>query len=119
MGKQCVPGDSREVGACNTKGCGIERFCTWGDWTAYTECSAACGPGTQERSRELKVVSEEPEEPIDSSILAAMTDQVEAEPSYSQSLFASSAGFAAVLAASAFVKRGPRRYAVAPSSETD
>jgi hypothetical protein len=48
-----------------------------------------------------------------------MTDQVDEQPSYSQSVFASSAGFAAVVAVTALFKRGSRRYEVAPSSETD
>jgi hypothetical protein len=119
MGKQCVPGDSREVGACNMKTCGVERYCTWSSWSVFSECSAACGPGTKTRERELEVVSEEPAAPIDSSILAALNDQVDEAPSSSRNLFASSAGFAAVIAVTALFQRGPRRYAVAPSSETD
>jgi hypothetical protein len=71
------------------------------------------------RERELEVVTEEPETPLDSSILAAMNDQVEEEPgTYSRNVFASGAGFTAVVAVSAFFKRGPR-YVVAPTRETD
>jgi hypothetical protein len=118
MGKQCEPGDSREVGECNKQACGVERFCTWSSWSSYSECSAKCGPGTKTRTRELQVVSTKPAAPLDSSILAAMTDPVGEKPSYSRNVVASSAGFAAVVAMSAMLKRRPR-YAVAPSSEAD
>jgi hypothetical protein len=47
-----------------------------------------------------------------------MTDPVAEKPSYSQSVVASSAGFAAVVAVSTLLKRRPR-YAVAPSREAD
>jgi len=118
MGKQCEPGDSREVGQCNKQKCGVERYCTWSEWSAYSQCSAKCGPGTKFRTRELEVVSTKPAAPLDSSILAAMTDPVAEKPSYSRSVVASSAGFAAVVAVSTLLKRRPR-YAVAPSSEAD
>ena len=44
--------------------------------------------------------------------------EVGEKPSYSRNVVASSAGFAAVVAMSAMLKRRPR-YAVAPSSEAD
>ena len=55
-GGACAFGRSVEDKACNTQPCG-RQFCTWDDWSMWTDCTRTCGTGSTQRSRLLKKVS--------------------------------------------------------------
>eukprot|EP01127_Copromyxa_protea_P017750 TRINITY_DN5457_c0_g1_i1.p1 TRINITY_DN5457_c0_g1~~TRINITY_DN5457_c0_g1_i1.p1 ORF type:complete len:488 (-),score=87.74 TRINITY_DN5457_c0_g1_i1:67-1530(-) len=38
-----------DVRGCNTQACPVD--CTWNEWSPYSECSADCNGGTQQRTR--------------------------------------------------------------------
>lgn len=97
--------DSRQVAPCAPTPCGTERFCVWGDWSAPSECSAQCGPGTQRRTRDLEIAYSRPSdgEAIDTSVLAEVRS-----PGLGATLGAAGAGLAAVLLTAAAIGRGTR-----------
>lgn len=47
-GKNCTGGCVQNV-TCNTAGCPVD--CKWGQWTAWTTCTATCGNGTTSKTR--------------------------------------------------------------------
>merc|ERR550532_352491 len=51
-GKACEPFEAEEVGACPRQ-CHERRYCTWGDWAAWGQCTARCGAGKRMRVRYL------------------------------------------------------------------
>jgi len=72
LGKPCASQDSYEVAGCSLESCGggAMQYCTWSDWSPFTECSAPCGGGTMERTRRLETSGYEPS---DGAYLAAMS----------------------------------------------
>jgi len=54
-GKPCERFASEESGPCPLgRSCGnTPKFCTWGEWAAWSECSAKCGEGKRLRRRYL------------------------------------------------------------------
>lgn len=50
-GKNCETADSEEITTCDVP-CG-KTYCTWGDWQAYGDCTASCGPAQKARRRYL------------------------------------------------------------------
>lgn len=49
---------STEIGKCNVEPCSKPRYCSWGLWSDWGECSVTCDGGEQRRHRSLvKVMS--------------------------------------------------------------
>jgi hypothetical protein len=108
FGKECSADESREVSPCNTHQCGQEVFCIWGDWSAFSPCSATCGAGTKKRSRGLELSPVVAKDALDTSYLAQL------EPptlGLSGAMLCSTLGLATVLLGS-MVARVFRRSAV-------
>ncbi|CAD7922585.1 unnamed protein product [Amoebophrya sp. A120] len=59
-GTECRMMDAQEEAPCNTHVCGEVNYCTWSDWTEFSECSVTCGLGSMERSRTLSHSTEKP-----------------------------------------------------------
>lgn len=49
--------DSEQVTKCD-KPC-TKTYCTWGDWTGFSECTSSCGPAQKSRRRYLESSTEE------------------------------------------------------------
>lgn len=71
-GKPCEAQDSYEVGSCNLQKCdgGAVEYCVWADWGVFSECTAPCGGGTNERVRKLQMSAYPP---ADGGYLSAMS----------------------------------------------
>uniref|UniRef100_A0A7S4GQJ7 Spondin-like TSP1 domain-containing protein n=1 Tax=Oxyrrhis marina TaxID=2969 RepID=A0A7S4GQJ7_OXYMA len=56
-GGQPCTGDLHGTETCNTQSCPGQsrRDCVWGSWNPWSGCSATCGGGQKQRSREIKV----------------------------------------------------------------
>eukprot|EP00928_Gymnodinium_smaydae_P010177 TRINITY_DN13817_c0_g1_i2.p1 TRINITY_DN13817_c0_g1~~TRINITY_DN13817_c0_g1_i2.p1 ORF type:complete len:857 (+),score=141.13 TRINITY_DN13817_c0_g1_i2:324-2894(+) len=52
-GQICDLKDAKEIGYCRSECMDDQIFCTWGDWSSYSECSAMCGPSIKTRTRSL------------------------------------------------------------------
>jgi len=52
-GIDCPAGDLTDEAPCNTQSCPVD--CVQTDWTDWTDCSAKCGGGTQQRGRSTTV----------------------------------------------------------------
>lgn len=61
-GEQCSHGDAEQVKKC-PRFCHAQSYCGWSDWQSWSSCSAACGSGIQERSRELRPMQHPPNAP--------------------------------------------------------
>ena len=55
-GGAACPSTLEEQRQCNTHPCPVD--CQVGAWSAWSECSASCGTGTQTRTREIVVAAE-------------------------------------------------------------
>jgi len=55
-GGQEAAGVDREVQTCKERECSID--CVWNDWAAWGDCSAACGLGETQRTRDRAVVAQ-------------------------------------------------------------
>lgn len=73
-GSPCV-GVAAEISNC-TRSC--QGFCTWADWTDYSQCSATCGRAWRSRTRSLHVTdSYVPDSVIEPIIRADASDGLE------------------------------------------
>jgi len=53
-GLPCAAKDSAEVASCNEKPCNEQKYCAWGAWATWGECSNTCGSGVVRRERYLE-----------------------------------------------------------------
>jgi len=51
-GKPCT-GPADDFGVCNEFACPLD--CEWGSWSSWSDCTASCGGGTQQRQKPIKV----------------------------------------------------------------
>jgi len=51
-GKQCS-GTGDDYGVCNEVECPLD--CKWGTWSYWSDCTASCGGGTQQRQKPIQV----------------------------------------------------------------
>lgn len=58
-GKMCDPGDGKQTQQCKSP-CAEEKYCAWSDWSAFSKCSADCGPATKMRQRVLEQMADKP-----------------------------------------------------------
>lgn len=55
-GQEWFPFQTQEVSSCPRQ-CGEKKYCTWGDWAAWGDCTAQCGQGKRVRRRYLGVTT--------------------------------------------------------------
>jgi len=60
-GLPCAAKDSAEIAACNEEPCNEQKYCAWGNWADWGECSNTCGAGLARRERYLDLSTTPPE----------------------------------------------------------
>jgi len=75
-GNPCDKGASVEVEPCNSFPCGRVEYCGWAEWADWSDCSVSCGDGEMSRMRVLEISIVQPEELLDSGVLADMHSQL-------------------------------------------
>jgi len=68
-GTECEMQSAVEERPCNTQICGTVNYCTWEEWSSFSECSVSCGEGERTRSRQLVATTVKP--PGDVNVIAS------------------------------------------------
>ncbi|CAD7963524.1 unnamed protein product [Amoebophrya sp. A25] len=80
-GTPCKAADALQVKSCNEFPCGSIQYCVWGQWAAWSDCSATCGTGAQmSRYRALEYSSWQPWDEKDVMVTGIMYDLAKLVP---------------------------------------
>lgn len=63
-GMECQASETMQTGRC-PRDCGEQLYwCTWSEWTGYSDCTQTCGVGIHFRKRALSMTDQRPSHPL-------------------------------------------------------